>query len=107
MLCCIDDACVIQNGWTALIWAAWRGHLSVARLLMEQCVALDMSDKVRIYKLCYIGDDDACVVQRGSTALMEAAYNGHLPIVQYLAEQGAALNMANKVRVGGNMCIYC
>ena len=57
--------------------------------------------------LCYIGDDDACVVQDGSTALMFAAYNGHLPIVQYLAEQGAALDMVNKVRTEENMCIYC
>jgi hypothetical protein len=31
---------------------------------------------------------------------MMAAYNGHLPIVQYLAEQGAALDIADKVRTG-------
>ena len=31
---------------------------------------------------------------------MRAAYNGHLPIVQYLAEQGAALDMVNEVRTG-------
>ena len=31
---------------------------------------------------------------------MIAAHNGHLPIVQYLAEQGAALNTADKVRAG-------
>ena len=31
---------------------------------------------------------------------MGAAANGHLPIVQYLAEQGAALDMVNKVRAG-------
>ena len=38
---------------------------------------------------------------------MVAAYNGHLPIVQYLAEQGAALDMVNKVRAGEVMCMYC
>ena len=31
---------------------------------------------------------------------MWAALKGHLPIVQYLAEQGAALDMVNEVRVG-------
>ena len=29
---------------------------------------------------------------------MMAALQGHLPIVQYLAEQGAALDMVNQVR---------
>ena len=59
MLCYIGDdgACVVQNGSTALMWAAWRCQLSVARLLMEQCVALDMSDKLRtgddIYDMLY------------------------------------------------------
>ena len=31
---------------------------------------------------------------------MVAAQKVHLPIVQYLAEQGAALDMADKVRAG-------
>jgi hypothetical protein len=31
---------------------------------------------------------------------MEAAYHDHLPIVQYLAEQGAALDMVTDVRAG-------
>ena len=41
-----------------------------------------------------------CVVKSANTALMWAASNGHLPIVQYLAEQGAALDMADNVRAG-------
>jgi len=31
---------------------------------------------------------------------MEAACNGHLPIVQYLVEQGAAMDMVTEVRTG-------
>jgi len=31
---------------------------------------------------------------------MKAALKGHLPIVQYLVEQGAALDMADEVRAG-------
>ena len=56
--------------------------------------------------LCYI-DDDECVIQDGFTALMLAAQKGYLPIVQYLAEQGAALDIVNKVRAEEYMCIYC
>ena len=46
--------------------------------------------------ICYIGDD-ACVIQDGSTALMWAARRDQLAIVQYLAEQGAALDMVTEV----------
>ena len=53
--------------------------------------------------LCYIRDDDACVVQYGWTALMWAAHNYHLPMVNLLAEQGAALDMVNEVRAGGDI----
>ena len=35
---------------------------------------------------------------------MLAAQEDHLPIVQYLAEQGAALDMADKVRTGEDIC---
>ena len=40
---------------------------------------------------------------------MLAAQKGHLPIVQYLAEQGAALGMADKVRAGEDIyaMLYC
>jgi len=44
----------------------------------------------------YIVGDYACV----DTALLGAALNGHFLIVQYLVEQGAALDMADKVRAG-------
>ena len=54
--------------------------------------------------LCYIGDDDddddGCVVQSGSTALMEAAEKGHLPVTQYLVESGARVDMVAMVRAG-------
>ena len=35
---------------------------------------------------------------------MGAAYKGHLHIVQYLAEQGAALDMVNEVRAREDIC---
>ena len=99
--------------------AAWKGHLPVARLLMEQC---DMSDEVRagvdIYDmLWYIVDDECmCCIKGGNAPLIMAACNGHFPIVQLLVEQGASIDLVNKVRageaiyailcyIGGNMLI--
>ena len=38
---------------------------------------------------------------------MWAAYNGHLPIVQYLAEQGAALDIVTEVRAGSIYMLCC
>jgi len=40
---------------------------------------------------------------------MRAAYYDHLPVVQYLVEQGAALDMVNEVRAGEDIfaLLYC
>ena len=38
------------------------------------------------------------VVQYGYTAVMYASSNGHLPVVQYLVQQGADIHMQDKVR---------
>ncbi len=38
------------------------------------------------------------VIQDGWTALINASFKGHLPIVQYLIQQGAAINTQNEVR---------
>ena len=91
--------------------AVYKGHLHVVQLLVEKGAALDMADEVRagkdIYMLCNMKADDVGLVQKGYTALMKAAQFGHLPIVQYLVEQGAAMDVANEVRAVEDMCIYC
>ena len=38
------------------------------------------------------------VIQDGRTALMYASHYGHLPVVEYLLQQGAAVDVQNKVR---------
>ena len=38
------------------------------------------------------------VIQDGRTALMFASDNGHLPVVEYLVQQGADINVQDKVR---------
>ena len=38
------------------------------------------------------------MIQDETTALMSASDNGHLPVVQYLVQQGAAIDTQNRVR---------
>ena len=42
------------------------------------------------------------MIQWGSTALMWASDNGHLPVVEYLVQQGADINLRRKVRKHDN-----
>ncbi len=36
----------MQSGWTALIWAAWKGHVNVVQCLVEAGVNLEAADEV-------------------------------------------------------------
>ena len=38
------------------------------------------------------------MIQYGETALMRASRSGYLSVVQYLVQQGAAINTQDKVR---------
>ena len=38
------------------------------------------------------------MIQDGRTALMYASIYGHLPVVEHLVQQGAAIDVQNKVR---------
>ena len=68
-----------NNGETALLLAAWNGHLPMVQWLLQKGGA-------RIDE----ADND------GETALLLAAWNGHLPMVQWLlAEGGARIDDAN------------
>lgn len=66
-----------DNG-TALMRAAYNGHLEVVKLL------LDKGAKVNIQN------------EAGSTSLMKAAYNGHFEIVKLLIDKGASVNLKEK-----------
>ena len=60
-----------NNGYTPLIWAASRGYVEVARLLVEAGATLDIQ------------------ATDGQTALMRTSDNGHLELVQLLLDAGA------------------
>ena len=42
------------------------------------------------------------MIQNGDTALMRASVHGHLPVVQYLVQQGVAIDIHAKVRNHNN-----
>jgi ankyrin repeat protein len=69
----IVEICDLQDGITALIYAARGGHTEIARLLVE-----NHADVNKQYD--------------GMTALMYAAQGGHFEIARLLVENRADLN---------------
>jgi len=68
---CWEEA---SPGWTPLHWAADRGRLDTARLLLEKGAEVDARE------------------DRGTTPLLSALWRGHLPLVELLLEAGADVN---------------
>ncbi len=68
------------NGRTALIEAAWSGHLAIVKLLLSRGAEVNSADK------------------SGFTALMRAAEEGYSSIASTLVKSGAQLNCCGKVR---------
>ena len=46
------------------------------------------------------------MIQIGWTALMHASQYGHLPVVEYLVQKGADINIQNKVRNDINYLLF-
>jgi uncharacterized protein len=67
-------------GYTALHFAAYLGHVEIAKLLLEAGAAVDMPN------------------DQGGTPLMVAALNGRLPMVQLLIASGADVNLEDQER---------
>ena len=49
-----------QDGWTALIWAAWNGHTECVRLLIDAGADKDAKDQVRVGQ-CFAGSSPRSV----------------------------------------------
>lgn len=92
------------NGYTALIWAAARGHQETVRLLLEagasvnlqtvdgQTALMRASDNGHLEAIQLLLDADADVhieTERGITALLLAELKNHTPVVELLKQAGA------------------
>jgi len=42
-----------QDGWTAMIWAAQKGHIGVVALLLDRGANIEAADNVIDFKNCY------------------------------------------------------
>jgi ankyrin repeat protein len=100
---------LIQRGYTALIMAAEKDYtLVVDMLLTKEGVDVNAHDEVSheliviLYVLFHLTSN---LIQRGYTALIMAAKNGHKEIVNTILEKGVDENRENNVRShdnGGN-----
>ena len=97
---------IIQDGETALIWASYRGHTEVVKVLAEAKADLNITDQVNFiinYLLTLTIDVyyDYCFIfislQDGDTALIDAVSKGHTSTVNILLDRGAATDIRNKV----------
>lgn len=78
----LDDGCSTQeadgDGWTSLQWAASRGHVNIARLLLGAGASISSFSR------------------DGWTPLHWAVYKGHIDIVRLLLGSGAPVSPVNK-----------
>jgi len=99
-----------DSGWTALMGAAWKGHLGVVKLLLEKGAKVDEGKDdltaigaaaggghLEVVKLLLEkGADVNARDKDGSTALMSAAGYGHLALLEVLLEKGVDVNARDK-----------
>uniref|UniRef100_A0A672LST3 Kinase D interacting substrate 220 n=1 Tax=Sinocyclocheilus grahami TaxID=75366 RepID=A0A672LST3_SINGR len=69
----------VQGGWSALMWAAYKGRVEVARLLLEKGANPNITRQYSVYPIIW------------------AAGRGHAEIVQLLLQHGAKVNCSDKV----------
>lgn len=73
------NSCSVQGGWSALMWASYKGHTDIALMLLER------------------GADHNAHGNYHISSLLWAAGRGHTAIAKALIEHGAKVNVGDKV----------
>ena len=92
------------TGWTALHGAAYGGHISVVKYLIDAGSDISaMSSVCQRHVLTLIARRQICGgnIQDGDTPLHYAVRGAHQPVVEVLLQKGADLMARNKVGEGG------
>ena len=88
----VDVNVTETDGTTALHWAAYKGDLETARVLLAAGADAGAANRYGVTPLALLGDRDVNRADdRGYTALHGAALRGANPIVDFLPERGADL----------------
>ena len=95
----------MQEGWTALSVASWKGHAEIVQILVQAGIQINIQGQVMnniIYWLLIILLLTAVTVlidvaQAGLTALMLATQRSHARIVQMLLDGKADPNITDEV----------
>ncbi len=92
--CIIVGCCFVQNGHTALSVAAIRNHIEIVELLLKFGADVNAKKLVNfdVHVLDMLFFMHASIVQHGPTALLCAAFNGCVEVVQFLLNNGANIN---------------
>uniref|UniRef100_A0A674D940 Kinase D-interacting substrate 220b n=1 Tax=Salmo trutta TaxID=8032 RepID=A0A674D940_SALTR len=95
-LCTVIDV-VLQGGWTALMWAAYKGRVEVTEVLLENGANPNTTGQVMAVNQIPIHDVFLTwVMQYSVYPIIWAAGRGHAEIVQVLLENGAKVNCSDK-----------
>ena len=75
----MDFFSFFQGGWTALVWACYKGHMDTATVLIDKQADVNVHGQYHV------------------TPLMLASGRGHTAIVRLLLDHGARVNVGDKV----------
>uniref|UniRef100_A0A673FHI9 Kinase D-interacting substrate 220a n=1 Tax=Sinocyclocheilus rhinocerous TaxID=307959 RepID=A0A673FHI9_9TELE len=93
-----------DGGWSALMWAAYKGRVEVARLLLEKGANPNITGQYSVYPIIWAagrghaeivqlllqhGAKVSCSDKYGTTPLIWTARKGHYDCVMHLLENGA------------------